>query len=283
MGNIVNSAAFLPPTPPSYDITLPNLTMIKDRIPALFFRYQCYTETTPTILFTHGNATDIGEMNFEYLSELLHVNVCGYDYAGYGTHSIRTPSEAECFEDIRLVYEYLVVDCNIPRTHIIIYGQSLGSGPTCYLADLISRGIDPITMEPTTASNPEIGGVILHSAIESAIRVVSKALSYSGFDIFQNYKRVTHFVCPTFIIHGNRDRVVPFTHGRHLWDRLPSVAQHEFWAVDGGDHNDIGGFDDYIPRVYEFVRHVEESLHVPKDYLADEAPVRCTSRFSCVS
>jgi pimeloyl-ACP methyl ester carboxylesterase len=96
-----------------------------------------------TLIFSHGNATDCGAMYITYamLALALKINVVGYDYTGYGaslSYGPFEPSETQTYRDIEAVYEWclktgLVKD---PATQIILYGQSVGSGPSCYLSAL---------------------------------------------------------------------------------------------------------------------------------------------------
>ena len=62
-----------------------------------------------TLLFSHANAEDLG-LIFEHLkilSQVLQVNVMGYDYTGYG-HSSGRPSEADCYADITAAFSWLI-------------------------------------------------------------------------------------------------------------------------------------------------------------------------------
>jgi hypothetical protein len=45
-----------------------------------------------------------------------------------------SPSEEQCYLDILLAYNYLRQIENIPAKHVVLYGKSVGSGPTCWLA-----------------------------------------------------------------------------------------------------------------------------------------------------
>lgn len=45
-----------------------------------------------------------------------------------------SPSEEQCYLDILLAYNYLRQVENIPAKHVVLYGKSVGSGPTCWLA-----------------------------------------------------------------------------------------------------------------------------------------------------
>lgn len=85
-----------------------------------------------TILFSHGNACDLGHIRsvVNTLSQRLQVNVISYDYPGYGLHQ-GTPTEAGCYETIYKVYKYLRANTDCP---ILVVGQSVGTGPSAWLA-----------------------------------------------------------------------------------------------------------------------------------------------------
>lgn len=66
------------------------------------------------------------------------------------------PSEYDTYVDIEAVYECLQTEYGISQEDLILYGQSVGSGPTLHLA----------------AKLPRLRGVVLHSAILSGLRVI---------------------------------------------------------------------------------------------------------------
>jgi abhydrolase domain-containing protein 17 len=109
------------------------------------------------ILFSHGNAEDIG-MIYEWFCEFtreLNVNLLAYDYNGYGKANGK-PTEQGCYDCIDAAYEFLTDTMKISPNNIVLYGRSIGSGPSCYLAERLSK------------MNVRIGGLILqvsHSRI----------------------------------------------------------------------------------------------------------------------
>ena len=121
-------------------------TLKNASIPAFFIDRQ----SKVTLLFSHGNAEDIG-MIYEWFLEFsleLRVNVLAYDYEGYGKAG-GVPTEETCYDDIDAAYEYLTDGLRIPSEHIVLYGRSLGSGPSCYLAERLHK------------EQVKIGGLIL--------------------------------------------------------------------------------------------------------------------------
>jgi len=115
-------------------------------------------DNTKTIIFSHGNATDIGAM-FPLQAVLVHsleCNVVSYDYSGYG-ESGGIPMEKNTYKDIAAVLQYTVDHISGDASKVILYGQSVGSGPCCYLG----------------CRENNLGGIILHSPFMSGMRVLT--------------------------------------------------------------------------------------------------------------
>ena len=58
-----------------------------------------------------------------------------YEYSGYGEANGNIPLEQSLYDDIETVYLYLTEILNIPAYNILLFGRSIGSGPSCYLAE----------------------------------------------------------------------------------------------------------------------------------------------------
>ncbi|KAM1078453.1 hypothetical protein TB2_025146 [Malus domestica] len=107
-----------------------------------------------------------------------------YDYSGYGA-STGKPSEFNTYYDIEAVYNCLKSDYEIRQEDLIVYGQSVGSGPTLHLASQLKK----------------LRAVVLHSAILSGIRVLYPVRLTFWFDIFKNIDKIRHVSCPVLVIH----------------------------------------------------------------------------------
>lgn len=116
------------------------------------------------------------------------MNTVSYEYTGYGESHGRLATEQSVYNDINAVFLYLTKNLRIPESRIILYGRSIGSGPTCWLAE-----------------RHEVAGVILHSAIMSTVRVVLKTKWTLPIDKFPNINRMENIKCPVFVIHGLED------------------------------------------------------------------------------
>lgn len=191
MGDAISSLLFQPPPPtylhPSRHFWLN--TSRGSRIPAFFIERP---NAQVTILFSHGNAEDLGMIYdwFNDLARVLRVNIMAYDYTGYGK-SNGIPNEESCYADIEAAFQYLLEVRRIQPEQIVLYGRSLGSGPSCYLAAKTAR------------EGQSVGGVILQSPLLSAYRV--------AFDF--RFTMVGDKVSETDIlsaglVHGQADRFI---------------------------------------------------------------------------
>ena len=126
----------------------------------------------------------------------MEVNCVVYEYTGFGESNGRIPAEESLYQDIETVYLYLTENLNISPDNIILYGRSIGSGPSCYLAEKY-----------------DVAGLILHAGLMSTLRVVFNLRWTLPFgDYFPNIDRMPNIDCPVYIIHGRRDEIVPFYH-----------------------------------------------------------------------
>ena len=67
---------------------------------------------------------------------------------------------------------------------------------------------------------------------------------FKKIDIFTNEDKVPKIKnFPCLIVHGTVDNVVPYNHGKHLYDLLKKTHSDEekveLYSVDGCGHNDI--------------------------------------------
>jgi len=182
-------------------------------------RYLANPNAAFTILFSHGNAEDIGDV--EALLEGMRsagFAVFAYDYQGYGT-SEGKPSERHAYQDEDAAYDYLVQTLHTPPNRIIAFGRSVGGGPA---TDLASRR--------------RVAGLILESSFTSAFRVMTR-VRILPFDKFDNLGKIKKVHCPVLIIHGTQDSVINPSHGRRLF-AAANDPKRAFW-VEGANHNDV--------------------------------------------
>ncbi|WP_204102513.1 MULTISPECIES: alpha/beta hydrolase [Spirulina sp. CCY15215] len=195
-----------------------------------------------TLLYSHGNAEDLGEIRpvLEFF-QAIGFNVFAYDYRGYGTSEGKA-SERNTYEEIEIAYTYLTEKIGISPDRILLFGRSVGGGPTLNLA----------TRKP-------VGGIILESTFTQVFRVVVP-FPLLPFDKFRNLDKIKQIKVPVLIVHGMEDNTIPFSHGQKLFAAAPE-PKLSFW-VEGATHNDlfwVAG-DDYAEKLQEFEKLVMRSL-----------------------
>lgn len=189
-----------------------------------------------TILFSHGNAEDIGMIEpFVWRLRDLGFSVLTYDYPGYGTSS-GSPTEENAYAAIDAAYDYLITEKRMDARRIILHGRSLGGGVA---VDLASR-------RPAA-------GLILESTFTSAFRVVTRYKTLP-FDKFENIKKIGNVNYPVLVIHGTDDWTIPKYHGRRLFETA-NEPKRALWVVGAG-HNNVVYRDEklYLETIKDFVQ-----------------------------
>ncbi len=194
------------------------------------------------IILCHGNGGNISH-RLEKIKILngLDLDILIFDYRGYGT-SEGSPSEEGLYLDAEAVYEYLVKEKRIPYQKIIGYGESLGGA---VVVDL--------------ASGRKMGGVIIEDSFTSAREMGKKVFPFiptfiykSRFDLLHKLKSIR---IPKLIFHSVDDEIIPFEHGRRLFESASEPK--EFIWLSGG-HNDafLVSEDLYRSGIDSFVKDV---------------------------
>jgi len=205
-----------------------------NRIACMFVR--CSPNARYTILHSHGNAVDLGQMSSFYmgLGSRINCNIFSYDYSGYGA-STGKPSEKNLYADIEAAWGALRSRYGVSPENIILYGQSIGTVPT---VDLAARY--------------EVGAVILHSALMSGMRVAFPQTNRTWFfDAFPSIDKVPRVSSPVLVIHGTEDEVIDFSHGLAIYEKCPRAVE-PLW-VEGAGHNDVELYNQYLERLRHFV------------------------------
>lgn len=246
MFSVINSLAFpVPPREGSEDALLAREELLYletedgDRIAAVHIR-RGSAGTDRVILYSHGNAEDLGQRlpYLDLMAQICASDVFAYEYCGYG-FSEGEPSEESCIQAIDAAYDYLIDHFSPNR--IVTFGRSIGTGPTI---DLAMR-------------HPEIRGMVLQSPMESCGRaVLGETTAWLGYsiDLFKNYEKIDKVTCPVLVIHGMEDNVVPFDHGLAMYEACQNAVE-PLWLENAG-HNDLPN-EICLRKVREFVDHID--------------------------
>ena len=204
-----------------------------NRIACMFIR--CSPNARLTILYSNGNAVDLGQMANFYmgLGRKLNCNIFTYDYSGFGASSGK-PSETNLYSDIEGAWTALTTVYGVSPESILLYGQAFGTVPTIDLA-----------------SRCEVAGVVLHSALMSAMRVAFPTIKRTWFfDAFRSIDKVAKISSPVLMIHGTEDDQIDISHGYAIYKKCPAAVD-PLW-VEGANHNEYE-YDETLFRLQYFI------------------------------
>ncbi len=179
----------------------------------------------PTLIFFHGNAGNLYGRGIEarrFMDE-------GYgfllaEYRGYGGNPGH-PAEQGLYNDARAYIDWLIAH-GVPQNKIVLSGQSLGTGVAVKMAVEYPHAAALILSSPYT-SLPDV-------AAGTYFFVPVRLLMLDRFDSFALIRKIT---MPVLILHGEKDRVVPFALGKALYDAAPPPK--EFAIYPEGTHYNL--------------------------------------------
>lgn len=145
--------------------------------------------------------------------------VLAISYRGYPGSTGR-PSETGFIRDAETAYRWLRQ--RYPAGRIVIHGLSMGSGVGVALA-----------------KNVDARALILEAPFTAAVDLAGERYPFIPVhllmrDPFLSRERIAHINMPLLIVHGTRDSVIPFAHGRRLFEL--AVEPKTFIAMPGSDH-----------------------------------------------
>jgi len=181
----------------------------------------------PLVLFAHGNA----EVVEQWAEPLAPYRAWGAslllpEYRGYGRSAGR-PSQEALTADLAAFLDRALARPDVDPLRTAFHGRSLGGGVACGLA----------AVRPPAA-------LVLESTFTSArdraheMTLLPRAWMRDPWD---NVAVVSAFPGPVLVLHGTRDRTIPFRHGERLHAAAPG-SRFESW--DAG-HNDLPRDDRY--------------------------------------
>ena len=200
-------------------------------------------EDLHTLLWFHGNAGNINHRlgNIKMLHERVPVNVFIIDYRQYGRSEGKI-SEKGTYIDAGAALAHLHSRKEINQEKIIFFGRSLGSAVAVELA--LKEKCRALILETPFTSILEMGKK-LYPFLPVSLLLKTK---------YDSLSKIRNIKVPILIMHGDNDDLVPFEHGKRLYDMANEPK--EFYTIPGAGHNDthIVGGDEYFDVIRNFVK-----------------------------
>lgn len=175
------------------------------------------------LLFCHGNGGNISHrLDSIRIFNSLNLSVFIFDYRGYGK-SEGTPSERGTYLDAEAAWDYLIRTKEKSSEKIVLFGRSLGGA---IAGDLAVR------------KNPSC--LIIESSFRSVYDLGKKYFPLLPVRLLARFRYATidkigSIKCPKLIIHSPEDEIVPFDHGKSLFEKAQPPKY--FLEIRGG-HNE---------------------------------------------
>jgi fermentation-respiration switch protein FrsA (DUF1100 family) len=201
------------------------------------------------LLICHGNGGNLSEVGrpFHYAGlRALGLSLLAFDYRGYG-ESEGVPTEQGLYRDADAAYRYLRDTLAVPAERIVVFGHSLGSAVA---VELVSR--------------VPAAGLVLDGALTSVVERAQEVFPYAPIrwiaaSRYPSIERVGALTLPKLFLHARADEVIPFGHGRRLFEA--AAPPKEFVPLQGG-HGDAFEVDStaYFGAIGRFVANLDRGV-----------------------
>jgi uncharacterized protein len=176
------------------------------------------------LLLCHGNAGNVGDrVPHAALLAAAGFDVLLFDYRGYGRSTGR-PSEEGTYRDARAALRCMLEQPGVDPGRVVYLGESLGGAVALDLA--LERPPAGIGLLSAFTGVREMGRV--------HYPVIPTALVP---DAYPTVRRIHDLRAPVLVLHGDRDDIVPLSHGRALFDAAPEPKHIHIFR--GLGHNDL--------------------------------------------
>ncbi|MCB0464647.1 MAG: alpha/beta fold hydrolase [Aequorivita sp.] len=196
------------------------------------------TKPLGVVLYLKGNSKSIrGWGKFAVDFTRNNYDVIMVDYRGFGK-STGKRSQKAIKHDLQFIYNKIREKVN--EKYIIIYGRSLGSGFATKLASM---------------NNPKM--LILDAPYYSLTKVTGRYMPFMPLSVIlkypmPTYKWLKYVKCPIHIIHGTKDKLIPFKSSVKLSQVNPKLTR--LHPIIGGGHKNLNNFESYHKILTEIIK-----------------------------
>ena len=210
-------------TPQAYGLAYEQVTLATADGEKLAAWWVPHERAAGAVVIFHGNAGNISH-RIDYLTMFhrLGYSTLLVDYRGYG-RSTGSPSEEGTYRDAEAAWQWLTRERGVPAGDIVVLGESLGGAVAVWLAARVNPRA--LVVASCFTSVPALGAQVYPFL---PVRLISR-YSYDSLSTIKEVK------APVLIAHSREDDIIPFSHGRALYEAAPEPKQ--FLEMRGG-HND---------------------------------------------
>mmetsp|Transcript_32505 Transcript_32505/g.43982 ORF Transcript_32505/g.43982 Transcript_32505/m.43982 type:complete len:304 (-) Transcript_32505:107-1018(-) len=201
------------------------------------------SRNSPTIVFCHENAGNIGLRLPEFHAQhrYLNVNQLVFDYRGYG-YSSGTPSEEGMIEDTFTMLRWLsgkVEAGELDGSSIILDGRSLGGAVSIHVAAAIGKLEKKLSYPPAA--------MIIENSFTSISDMVDAKFPFLNVPYFKDFflrlhwrsiDKIPSVTIPLLFMSSIHDEIVPPSQMKMLYESAKGAKEKKFVSFLA-THNDI--------------------------------------------
>jgi fermentation-respiration switch protein FrsA (DUF1100 family) len=183
--------------------------------------YQAPPPGRPLIIYYKGNSGSFSAENERFQQFVADgYGFLSFDYRGYPL-SPGTVTEDNILQDALAAFDWAAQK----GAPILIWGRSLGSAPSTYVA-----------------SQRDAEALLLETPFLSAVSVAGERYPYLPVAlVMQDQYRVDQWILdvaePVLVAHGTADQTIDVSHGERVHALVPN--KDELWIEPGADHSDL--------------------------------------------
>jgi uncharacterized protein len=202
--------------------------------------------SAPVMLYFHGNGSNNGDLtHIAAFFNQLGLSVLLIDYRGYGRSSPTFPNETRVYEDAETAWNYLIKNRQIKPQNIFVYGHSLGGAIAIELA----------------SKHPEMAGLITEGTFTSIEDIASMNHFFRILPLnliltqhFNSFSKIKSLKTPILILHGEQDKVIPYSMAKQLFAIAPEPKQLVIIPQAGHDNLLQVGGQQYFWHLLQFIQ-----------------------------
>ena len=192
-----------------------------DNIELLGWYHEKNLKDHKTLVYFHGNAGSL-ENRIHKLNHFknMNINFLIIAWRGFSGNNGK-PTEEGLYIDGKSAIDWLIKK-GVDEKNLILYGESLGTGVATHLAQ-----------------NKNYAGVILETPFTSMVDAAKNFYPYVPINLllkdkFENFKKVKNINAPILVMHGEVDKIVPFSMGKKIYEIANNPKYSYFTKYD--DH-----------------------------------------------
>lgn len=199
--------------------------------------------STPTIIFFHANAGNVGFRlpNAVHMLRRLDVNILMVEYRGYGRSDQVAPNESGLRLDGQAALKYAQSYPKIDPSNIFLFGRSLGGAVTFSTAKYAqenSNGRGANSIHPLKGIIVENTFTSIPDMVDELMPLVAKFKSLILAIGWHSIEIVSTLTCPVLYLAGSRDEIVPHSQMLKLHQSTTRSILNRLHVINRGTHNE---------------------------------------------